>query len=278
MIDLFQFVDYRNYLRAVFQDRKSKGKYSYAQFAEELGFQERSFVQHLLACKRELSESSLDRVLTALALSAKEQSYFRLLHQFSTSKDAQNKQQTWQIIRQQAKEIRNEVPTACQRLDLMDQWYAFAIKELLCAGVVEDIEIRKALSKSVSLETIRQTIAELIRLEFVAQSPDGKFRDLEPEISAPTQEEYASVIHNFQAQMQQMAVEALSFALAENREYQSLSLSLSEDGFFKVRQALRQCRDQIIEIYGSDTPSKKGVFHVNLTLFPMALLPKESDQ
>lgn len=271
MPDLFQYIDYRSYLRAVFQERKALGRYSYSQFATELGFQERTFVQHMLAGKRDLSEQSLPRVLEGLGLHTEERHYFRLLHTFATEKDAKAKQNLWEQIRQQVHEFQNETPAASQRLELMGQWHSFAIKELLCMGVTEALDIRRALCQPLSLEQIRESIAELIRLEFVQMDEMGTFVDLEPEISAPTQTEQAAIIHQFQAQMQEMAFQALEYAQAKDREYQTLSLSLSPSAFFEVKQALRQCRDQIIQIYNNDSNPKNGVYQVNLNTFPLAL-------
>lgn len=276
-VPLFEHLDYRTFLKAIYLERKAKGRYTYELFAQSLGLKERTFLQHVLAGKRELQHRHIDGIANSLGMNRDEQEYFEIMVNFSLSPNAHSKQELWEILKHKSRSSLNQVPMESQRLDLTQDWYAFPIKELLCLGITEELQIRKALCQSVSLEEIRNCVNKLIQLGFVQQNEQGAFIDLEPEISAPTETENAHVIQKFQSEMLHFAARNLHTFPKHARENQTISMPLSQSSFEKTRQAIRQCRDQLIQIYMEDTQPKNGVYQLQLNMFPLALLNKQKD-
>jgi uncharacterized protein (TIGR02147 family) len=275
MIDLFIHLDYRSYLRAIYQYKKANlPRFSFAKMSQELGFKDRTFIQHILSGAKELPKSSTSLVIAGLNLNDEQAQYFTHLVDFAHATESLEKEALWKSIRAKSLNARNEVDMASQRVELLEEWYGFPIKDLLCLGVTEVKDIQQSLCSAVSADDIQKTIQKLISLEFVELSEEGIFYDLEPALSTPTQEEFAQAVRHFQGEMQLKAKEALHYAKPHEREFQTLSMSLSSVAFDQIVQVIRETRDTLISIYENDQDPKSAIYQCNLTIFPIAHLPQ----
>lgn len=268
-MEIYQFYDYKQCLAEFYQGLKSQGKYSYARMSFDLGLRDRSFIQHILKGERELPEANLPYVYQWMKLDPEASEYFHLLWDFATTKSIARKEELWQKIRH-AQPLQTAKALSSQRVEIFDHWYGFPIKDLLCLGIHTPLELRKALKFNISLEEIHQCIQQLIRLGFVQQK-DDQFIDLSPEISAPTQTEFALRIRHYQTQCLDIAKSSL-LTSSDSREIQTLAFALSPGASMEAQQILRRARDELILLYQNDSEPKSQIFQSILTLFPTAEL------
>ncbi len=88
-INIFDFKDYREYLKAIFEQRKKRyGKYSFKRWSEELGLSSVSGLTMVIKGQRNPGPSVREKLIGDLELNTKEEEYFLKLIEFTkTSKN-----------------------------------------------------------------------------------------------------------------------------------------------------------------------------------------------
>lgn len=274
-MDVFLYSDYRDYLRDVYKWRKKAlHPYSYSRFSESMGLGDRTFIQHILAGKRELPFAALEHVIGGLELNGEAAEHFRNLHGFAVSKNAADKDAYWRKIRTRLILVENQADLASERAEILEYWYGTPVKELLCSGITDSKELQKKMRHPLSVSEIEFVIQRLVQLGFVGRSSERScFRDLDPEIAVPTTGPFAAIVRQFQKEMCLRSAEVMELSEKEEREFQTLTFSLSQKAFEQARDLIRQSRDALLHIYSEDQDVKEKVYQVNLTAFPLADLP-----
>jgi uncharacterized protein (TIGR02147 family) len=94
MKPVFEYIDYRRYLRDYYaENKKSKKYFSYRYFSSRAGIKSPVFLKLIIENKRNLTRPMIEKFCKALDLNNKEALYFRHLVLFNQGKTAQEKQE-----------------------------------------------------------------------------------------------------------------------------------------------------------------------------------------
>src|SRR3954471_1697029 len=131
MPNLYAYLDYREFLKDYYQERKNASPvFSYKSFANKAGFKTKSFLKMVIIGKKNLSEESLQKVAKALKLDAKATSYFEDLVAFNQAKSLKLRNQLLEKLLVHKVSGVGKVINQAQ-YEFYSQWFHNTIREML---------------------------------------------------------------------------------------------------------------------------------------------------
>ena len=121
MIDVFNYRDYRRFLRDAYEEkRKIDPKFSYGYIGSKLGTA-RQFFAKVIAGERPLPSRHIDKVSALFALSKRQSEYFRLLVLFAHAKTLDERSHWYEeIISYPGVKVK---PLEREYHEFYDKWY-----------------------------------------------------------------------------------------------------------------------------------------------------------
>ena len=268
-ISIYDYTDYRAYLNDYYQAaKKADPKYSHRYFALKMGVKSSGFFSEVINGKRNLSRRNTALLCRALKLSDGDSRYLENLVTFNQAK-TQSEKDYWLsrlLVFQKSTQggIRKDV------YEYFSKWYITAIRELLYFYPFDGDYKRlgMALTPTVRPTQVREALKILERLNLIKKRENGTYCQSEAIVS--TGDEVKSTeVANFQLQMLELAGQALDTMPAEKRDISTLTLSLSEKGFEKIRSVIKRTRKEILNIAVEDSCEDR-VIQINIQMFPLA--------
>ncbi|NLE02187.1 MAG: TIGR02147 family protein [Fibrobacter sp.] len=79
MVNIFNYIDYREFLEDFYHEQKARNKaFSFQFFANKAGFKSKSFIKLVIDGKKNLTEESMEKLNNVLKLSEKSFSILRI--------------------------------------------------------------------------------------------------------------------------------------------------------------------------------------------------------
>lgn len=265
MTPLIGQLDYRQWLRQVYEERKSRDAFfSYRFLAEKVGM-DHSLLIKVLQGERHLAESSLDAWVSYLKLDTREEEYFRTLLQFAKARSARERTQALdRLIAQQGVRL-----TALER----DQWEYFRDwRHVALRGVIGldgrlDAAMAGArLDPAMGPKDAQAAMDLLERLKLIRREPDGRWALTDDFVEAggiaPT------AVREHQKEMLRLAGESIDRHPPEIRQVSSATFTLSLEDLEEVRRRVRSLRDSLLRM-SSESKDPEHVFQFEAVVFPL---------
>jgi uncharacterized protein (TIGR02147 family) len=273
MVNLLDYLDYRQYLRDIFEERKRLVVgFSHRNLARKLLLTAPGHMLFIIQGKRRLTEEIARRFAKYMKFSKKEIDYLFLLIRYTDAKSASEKQFTFEellSIRQ-----RKATKMSLDSSRFYEKWYYSAIRASLdiipFKGNFSGLA-RLLYPPITALET-KRAVEILKELKMVKKDENGYWRPAEKLISTGDKWQSAT-IHNLHQQFMDLAKESLMLFQKEERETSSLTVTASAESFKLIKRKIQDLRDYIMST-ASTEQNPDRVLQVNFQLFP--LLKKEN--
>lgn len=267
-INIFEFVQYDRYLRAVYDYNKEKDpSFSYRKMSSLLGFTSPNYSKLLIDGERHLARKSFEQVFEAFGLKRHEKEYFSYLVEFARSKSSKEKNYYFaKIVRFRAD--RSITSVHPEQFEYFSKWYNVAIRELLCnqPAPIEPQKIVDSFLPEIAENDAATALKLLLQLGFLEEK-DGMYLPAAPLLN--TNDEISSMaIRDFHRQTLGLALESLDSVPVEKREFSAVTVTLSEDGYRKMIERIRQFREEALHI-ACDDRGVDRVMQLNMHLFPL---------
>lgn len=270
MKTIFEYVDYRAFLRDYYTKNKSQNKYfSYRYFAQKAGIKSPVFYKEVAEGKKRLSPNMVEKFCKALHFNEKEADYFKYLVFFDQAKTGKEKQEYYLALRSM-QNAKNEKVLNADQYDYFSTWYNVVIRELvtlfdfkdnfklLAATVLPPITPREA-AASVEL---------LLKLGLIKKQPDGTYVQVDTAITAESG--VASIaIRNFNKEMATHAVAAIENFRKTERTIFGITIGISPEMFDIINAEIAAFKDRIVTLVSRDEKCDR-VYQLNMQLFPMS--------
>ncbi len=268
-INIFEYLEYQQFLRAVYEENKLiDSSFSYRRMAREIGFTSPNYCKLLIDGERHIARRSFTKVFTALKMTRREQEYFAYLVEFSRAKEIREKNFYYGKIARFRSE-RSITEIIPEQFDYFTNWYNVAIRELLNyqSAPANPEEIAANLIPPITSEKASHAISLLSSMNLI-QEEDGEYRTTSTLLN--TRSEINSLaIRDFHRQMLSRAEESLDNTPVEKREFSAATLSLSEEGYQKLCERIREFREEALHI-ACDDRGVDRVMQLNMHLFPLS--------
>lgn len=271
MKSVFEYLDYRAYLKDAYEERKSEfAFYSYRMMAESFGLFP-SNVFRILHGEAHLPARCQSRALEVLELSGRSAEYFQLLISYARERSVKARNE----ILEKALALRDvsRKPLEDRELEYFENWWVAVVRALLevTKGRAVPGEIAGLLAPSVKEVEVRAALDLLEELKLVKKADSGRLLPAEAHLTAGG-EAKAKAVHRFQRQILSLAAESLERFPPRVRDVSTLTLSMDERTFGEIRELIRECRRQIQKrVEDSKTPDR--VMQLAMAFFPAAALP-----
>lgn len=270
LINIYDYTDYRAYLRAYFTHRRQKHKFfSLRYFARLAGYNSCGLLIDILSGKTNIGPGVIKNLLKALGLNRKETAYFKNLVHFTQAQTTLEKRAYFE----------NLLTAFCAKghsLELeqyryFSKWYYPAVRELL--SIVDfnndyNVILRK-LKPRITLAQAKNAIRVLLRYGFIQKNRSGFYRPKHKHITSETGIKPVAVAQ-FQRDMMDRAKEAIDRFPEKDREISSITFSVAKEDLQKMKEQINICTEKLIAI----VKKSKGmdmVGQLNYQLFPLSI-------
>ena len=272
------YLDYRQYLSALYLKKKAASKrYSYMQFAEDLGFSKTNVLYLVIKGKRPLSVKAGQKIIAVLGLTGVPKNYFDTLVRYQNAKIATEREKLFQTLRDlKARSIDSTKLKA--QLDFFSEWYHTAIYEMTMMAdfssdprwIVDHIEPR------IRPEQARKSLHLLEALGLVAfHKEEGRHFPTQARVS--TGDEIASVaITRYHQKMIEIGRESITRVADSNRDISSITISIPLPQLAKYKREISMFRKKLLAMADSEE-DKDTVFQMNVQLFPLTTAVEKDD-
>lgn len=272
--DLDRYDCYRRYLGDWFQAQKAlQPRFSHRLFAARAGFSSSAFLPLILQNKRNLTDRHLEGFIRALNLSPRDAAIFRALVAKGNARDESTRRQAEDALRAARQAgVRRIVADESQ---FYESWQHVAVHQALdCLEVGDDLApLRAFLSPTPSLAELRRSLELLRRLALVRRDERGIWRTTDANLLGGARIG-PWVLREFQAQMFELGRTAHERFPSGRRIERTETLAVGHAAAERIRDRVRRCLDEIVEIAVSDPGPPDTLLQVNAQLFPLSEAPK----
>lgn len=277
VIRVFDYTDYRKFLRDQFNELKNKTPgFTYRFIAERAGFRSPGFLTQVLQGKSNLTETMARKIAKVIGLSKMEIRFFCHLVGFTQAPSHDQKRRRFQSMAAFGKARPRLVPL--DAFELYDHWYYSAIRALLhYYDFKNDYKaLAKKISPSITPLEAKKAIKVLEQLGFLFKNEQGRYVLTQKHITTGL-ETNSVLVNNFLVNTLEVGKDAFYRFPKEKRNFSALTLSVSQKGYAAILEKIAACRREIVEIADKDQDVDR-VYQANFQLFPLTELPLEENQ
>jgi len=275
---LSDYMDYRLFLADFYrfkkdQTRNSLRPYTYAIFSAAADIKSPNYLKMIIEGKRNLSMDMVSKFSRACGFNKAQSDEFKMLVIFNQEEDPADRNMALKKLSEYRVERKLKEGELDRRVfEKVPNWIGWIIYALCDQeGVSFEIpQLKKLLRGKASESEITQALDQLIMTGELNKDIEtgkiskGQSTDAPDEI--PT-----ALIRKLQMQLMYLGLESLYQDGANEREFGSLTLSLTEKEFEEIRFKLRQMRKSLHKENSIARMESKGerVYQLNLQLFPV---------
>lgn len=268
MPDIYSYLDYREFLKEYYtQKKKANPVFSYQSFANKAGFKTKSFLKMVISGKKNLSDSSLEKVALALKLDPKAKNYFEDLVAFNQEKSLKIRNQLLEkLLTHRVTGVGKLIQQA--QYEFYSEWHHNTIREILPTPAFDgDYEkLGKMCLPVISAKETKRSVDLMLKLGLIRKNDDGRYIQCDPIIT--TGDEVRSLaVRNFHLQNFLLGAKSLDETPASLRDLSCLVVRLSDSGFKLFRQEIQSLRKRLLELAESEKEFKR-VYHVSFQMYP----------
>ncbi|MEZ4870729.1 MAG: TIGR02147 family protein [Bdellovibrionales bacterium] len=276
---LAEFTDYREYLQAFYDCRRHQTRgdlrpYSYAHFSAAANIKSPNYLKMVIQKKRNLSAAMIDKFSKAMNLNKKSSEEFRALVNYNQATEPLERNRCLKILSDlRVKSSIEEGNLTQEDFDRVPSWVSWALVALTDAGVTDfdEEKIFETLKGRAKKDEIRKCLQKLIS--------EGQLEEVEGEIRKTGRQMKdadkipSELVKKLQAQLIYLGLESLFNDEASDREFGTITLSLTEAEYDKLKFDVRHFRKKVYAealLHREQNGPGDKVYQLNFQLFPLS--------
>ena len=273
MRPVFEYMDYRKYLKDAFEERKlADSSLSYRNLADSLGL-DGSNLHKILQGRSHLPARCQSRVLKFLGLGNREAEYFLLLTAYARERGAKARME----ILERARLLQDVPRKALEERELLfyQNWWTPVVRLLLEAheGRAIPARLAKSVCPPISPDEAQASLDLLLELGLVKKTGSGRLKLAEAHLTAGG-ERKALAIHAYQKQVFELAIASLQRFSKDERDVSTVTFSVDDQAYQAILDILRECRRQV-QKHADSIRQPTRVMQLAMAFFPVSGSPKE---
>lgn len=269
MPDLFQYTDYRAFLRDWFVEAKqTSSALSYRFLATRMEI-DPGFLVHIFHGQKHLSEKHLQPLVKVLKLDKRQGEYFQRLVGFCKAKGEQEIGRRFNELMELRETRVRELSASHYRY--YQNWYVPAIRCLVAARKVhgDGAELSGILRPQITQAQAREAIRLLAKLGMIHKASDGAWEPTDAHVSSGDAWTHLA-IRSFQKQTLQLAMDAMESIPKDQREISTMTLAIAREEMATVQEMVREFRSKLAK-WAVSTPNADMVYQMNIQVFPLVM-------
>jgi len=269
-VHIFEYLDYRQYLRDFYASQKLKSRaFSHRAFSRRAGLRSSNYLSLIMKGQRDLSSEMAPRFARACGLDKQEASFFCDLVAYSQAKTTEEKNRYHERLARFGR-FREAHQLLGEQTAYHQHWYMPAIRELVSLpGFDEDPKwIASQLEPAISPRQAADALETLCRLGLLVQGAGGKLRQAQSLITTGPGP-LGHQIFLYHQGMLDMAKQALDRLPRELRDISSLTLCVAEATLPVLKQRIREFRQELLQLAELESCPER-VVQLNFQMFPLS--------
>ncbi len=268
MKSVFEYLDYRAYLKDYYEERKSRQTFfSYKVFGKKVGL-DGSYLAKVLIGARHIADDSVKTFIDACELTGKEAEYFEVLVLFAKSKSVQEEKLYFDRLLS-LKNVGAQQLLANQ-FEYYKTWYHSAIRSILeyfdFRG--DYAELADGLSPQVTPKEAEESIALLTQLGLIKQDAEGRYRVTNANITTGAQWR-SMAIESFQEETLRLSRESIKRHPKHVRDFSTVTMTINAKDYLELRAKIKEFRGAVINYVNRSTDADR-TYQMNIQLFPLS--------
>lgn len=272
MVNIFDYIDYRQYLRDAYAERrKESAKFSYRFIAGKVGFSSPGFFANVLSGKKDISLKLVLKFAELFRLGRKEKEYFETLVLFNKAGGASEKKEYLdRLLAMRGSRVKK---VEAHQWEYFRKWHHTAVRELIALKPFRgDFRALAGMTNPpITVQEARTSIELLERLGLIRKSADGAYERTDAAISAGDEVSQA-LISAYQVEAMDLAKYAMDHLPSGTRNFSTLTMSVSGPTYEAMLEELRSFRRRLLEM-AQDSDDVDRVYQMNFHVFPITALP-----
>ncbi|MFP4241718.1 MAG: TIGR02147 family protein [Chitinispirillaceae bacterium] len=268
MSAIFDFTDYRGYLKSVFEQKKTDNPhFSHRSLANHLGLKAPGHMLFVMQGKRRLTEEVARRLIAYLKLTRKESEYFLALISYCHARTAQEKQNAFDELTRLRHRAAKVVGAVNHKF--YEKWYYSAVRASLdVVSFKGDCDaLASGICPPITPSQAQEAIEVLQSEGLVKKDEQGCLKPSDSLISSGD-DWSAAAIESLRYQFLDLGRECLTRFSPQERDASFLTVTLSQKSFEMVKEKVKKLRAEVLEIAGEEKCSDQ-VVQCNFVLFPL---------
>ncbi len=269
MINIYRYTDYRTLLKDFCENQRNENaKFSQRYCSQKLGSKSPSFYKDLIQGKKNLSQNNIFCAIKLMRLNSEQEMFFENLVLFNQAKTIENRDRYFRRV-VSCKKVSMETLNK-DSYEFFSKWYHSAIRELLYyypfSGNYRNLA--KQLIPAITEVEAKESIKLLEKMGYIENGPDNIYTLNSSTLTTGSEIQHALEIAKFQTEMINLSKSALNLFPLKRRDISSLTLSLSQNAFTKIKTSIQAFRKDILTIASEDS-NEDAVYQCNFQFFPI---------
>jgi len=270
---IFEFHDYREYIRSLIQYLKTNKTFSTRQFAKRSGFKSPSYLKMVLDGKRNLSTASARQLAKGFQLNNSERKFLEVLVLFNQAKSESEKEEYYKTLLTFRKFLKIQ-KTSSKQYEYFSNWYNVAIREALSGSWKRKSPSELAQALGITEHQTQEAILLLERLGMIVRRSEHYEAT---DVSLETPREMRNIlVRAFHRDMIKKALESLEKVSEKERDLSGLTIALTPKTYEEVKKRIAHFRRELNAVYSGD-PQAKNVYQINVQVFPLLKVEKAKE-
>jgi uncharacterized protein (TIGR02147 family) len=267
-MELSEYSDYRLLLKDLFTERKQKNpNFSHRYIAMRAGFKSPGFFSQIVKGKSNVSVRTALSLGEVFKLKGADLEYFENLVNFNQATTQVDKEH---FFRRMLSLKRGKPKTLeASQYELFTKWYYLAVREILSFKRFKDDykELADALIPKITVAEAKESIKVLEKLGLIRKH-GGYYERVD--VAVTTGDSWKSLaITQFQMAALDLAKGSYQAVPGKQRSHSTLTLSLSEPEFKRIREEITNLRKKILEL-AKNAPAPDRVYQVTFNVYPVS--------
>lgn len=277
--NISDYLDYRLYLHDFYQYKKQATKndirpYSYQLFSAAANIKSPNYLKMIIEGQRNLSDDMIGKFAKALGLNKDQTEEFSYLVKLNQAEDTSERN----IYLKKVSEARVEQKLKSGEIDRktwekIPNWVAWILYAMIDQEGVSFTtkNLKDLLRGKASEQEIEASLNSLLASgEIKKDAQTGEIRKSHNLIESP-EEIPVALVRKLQTQLMYLGLESLYQDQPQEREFGTLTMSLTKEEFEDIKFKLRQIRKTIHKDNSIARKERKGerVYQLNIQLFPV---------
>jgi uncharacterized protein (TIGR02147 family) len=273
------YLDYRLYLHDFYLYKKHITKndlrpYSYQLFSAAANIKSPNYLKMIIEGQRNLSDDMIGKFAKALSLNKDQTEEFTYMVKLSQAEDTSERN----IYLKKISEVRVEQKLKSGEIDRktwekIPNWVAWILYAMIDQEGISFTtkNLKDLLRGKASEQEIEASLNSLLASGEIKKDPTtGEIKKSHSLIESP-EDIPVALVRKLQTQLMYLGLESLYQDAPQDREFGTLTMSLTKDEFEDIKFKLRQIRKSIHKDNSIARKEKKGerVYQLNIQLFPV---------
>ncbi len=265
---IFDYLDYRAFLRDMFQYRKEMKKaFSYRYFARRSGFSSPNFLKLVTDGARNLTNESIAKIAKGFRLNKKERDFFENLVFMNQAKSHEERNHYYRKM-MAVKGFSDIRKLEKEAYEYFSKWYYPVIREVISfehiAGSPE--EIAGLLLPPITPKEAENALNLLEKLGLIRNNGGGWEKTSRALTTGP--EVRSLAVANFHREMIRLGAESIERFGPQERDVTSVTVSVNRERMAELKEKTAAFRKEILEMACNDEDADQAV-QVNIQAFPL---------